>query len=201
MEKSKKIELIAKLRKETGAGIGLCKEALEKSDWDYERALKYVSIKLQEKGASKSAKAAHSGIIQTYVHGTDKKIGVMLELTCQTDFVARTDDFQYLAKELALQIAAMNPLYISEEDIPESELQAVREQFLNDESLKGKPDNIKEKIVEGRIKKWKKQVVLEDQEYFRDDSMTVRQLIDKYVGKLGETIRLARFARWVVGQS
>lgn len=196
------LELISKLRKETQASFLICKQAAEKYPDDYQKAKEYVELKMKEKGASKTQKATANGIIEVYSHKPSQNIGVMVEVRCQTDFVAMNEDFRKFAHEIALQIASMAPEYISEEDIPEevkeSTLKHMREDL--DDSIKSKPEQVIENIIKGKYQKWVSQVCLLEQEYFRDPSKKVKDLLNEYVGKLGETIKIVRFIRWTLGQ-
>ncbi len=197
-----KLDLIVKLKEELQASLFLCKQAAEKYPDDYEKAKEFVMLKMKEKGENQKEKASQNGIIEVYSHEPNRNIGVMLELRCQTDFVARNESFRELAHELALQIASMAPEYIDEDDIPEDVRKATLEHMTNDlgESLKGKPEQVIQNIVKGKYKKWLSQVCLMEQEYFRDSSKKVRDVFSEYVGKLGETIKIVRFVRWTLGQ-
>lgn len=198
-------ELIQKLRTISGAGILDCKKALEETNYDIEKAL----ILLRERGAtkalSKTSRVAKNGIISSYIHSGDK-IGVLLELNCETDFVARTDEFRNLAKELCLQIAAANPRWIKKEDIPEEILKQEKEiykkQLMQDEKNKNKPENVIEKIVEGRIEKFYEETCLLEQPYIRDPQgkQKVKDLILQTISKTGENITVRRFVRFVLGE-
>lgn len=196
------LEIISKLRKETQASFAICKQAAEKYPDDYEKAKEYVDIKMKEKGAGKTEKATANGIIEVYSHKPNQNIGVMVEVRCQTDFVARNEDFRKFAHEIALQIASMGADYISEDDIPaevkEATLSHMRDDL--DENIKSKPEQVIENIVKGKYKKWLSQVCLLEQEYFRDPNKKVKDLLNEYIGKLGETIKIVRFVRWTFGQ-
>ena len=189
-------KLIVKLRKELGAPIGLCKEALEKFDNDYQKALEYLKTKLMERADKYGMRETKNGIIETYSHGQAKNIGVMVEVLCQTDFVARNEEFRKFAHEIALQIAAMKPKYVSVEDIPHEDLEKLRKMYAQELEESGKPAEIVEKIVEGKLKKWMQSVVLLEQEYFRDEKKKVKELLKEYMAKLGENIKISRFERW-----
>jgi len=191
-------EMIKALRDATGCGILDCRAALRDADGDFNRA----GDILREKGLAKAAKRANreasEGVIEVYSHG-EGRMAVMVEVNCETDFVGRSLEFLVLAHELALQVAAANPLFISEEDIPQSVIDhemRIAEARAREE---GKPEKIIPKIVEGYIKKYKEESVLLNQPYVRDNSMTVQDLINKQVIKLGENLVVRRFVRWQLG--
>jgi elongation factor Ts len=192
-------EMIRELRATTGVGILECRKALQEADGDYKKAVDYLRQKGMAKAAKRADRDASDGVIELYSHG-DGRVGVMLELNCETDFVARGESFRNLAHEVALQIAAASPLFVSEESIPEDvlahEADIARKRALEE----GKPENIIEKIVEGRLRKYKEEVCLMDQKYIRDDSMTVRDLIMENVGAMGENLIVRRFQRWELGE-
>jgi elongation factor Ts len=193
-------EMIKQLREATHAGVLDCRKALQEADGDYQKAVDY----LREKGLATSAKradrTASDGVVEMYSHGNGR-VGVMLELNSETDFVGRSEGFRKLAHELALQIAAAAPKYIKETDVPEEVLEHERQIAAAKVREEGKPENIIPKIVEGYIEKFKNEVVLMRQTYIRDDSMTVQQLFNETVVSCGENIVLRRFARWELGES
>ena len=193
-------EMIKQLREATHAGVLDCRKALQEADGDYQKAVDY----LREKGLATSAKradrTASDGVVEMYSHGNGR-VGVMLELNSETDFVGRSEGFRKLAHELALQIAAAAPKYIKETDVPEEVLEHERQIAAAKVREEGKPENIIPKIVEGYIEKFKNEVVLMRQAYIRDDSMTVQQLFNETVVSCGENIVLRRFARWELGES
>ena len=192
-------EMIRELRATTGVGILECRKALQEADGDYKKAVDYLRQKGMAKAAKRADRDASDGVIELYSHG-DGRVGVMLELNCETDFVARGETFRNLAHELALQVAAASPLYVKEEDVPEDVL-AHEADIARKRSLEeGKPENIIDKIVEGRLRKYKEEVCLMDQKYIRDDSMTVRDLIMENVGSMGENLVVRRFQRWELGE-
>ena len=192
-------ELIKKLREKTSAGVMDCREALEKAEGDFEKAALYLREKGLEKVAERGERAVTEGVVELYTHG-DGRVGVMVELNCETDFVARSEGFRKLAHELALQVAAAAPRWVSEDDIPEdiieAELKEAREQAKED----GKPKNIIEKIVEGRLKKFKDETCLMRQTYIRDDKLTIQDLLSDHVVSLGENVVMRRLARWELGE-
>lgn len=193
-------EMIKQLREATRAGVLDCRKALQEANGDYQKAVDY----LREKGLATSAKradrAASEGVVELYSHGNGR-VGVMLELNSETDFVGRSEGFRKLAHELALQIAAAAPKYIKEEDIPEEVLEHERGIAAAKAREDGKPENIIPKIVEGYLDKFKNEVVLLRQAYVRDDAMTVQQLVNDTVVSCGENVVIRRFARWELGES
>ncbi len=192
-------EMIKELRATTGVGILECRKALQESDGDYKKAVDYLRQKGMAKAAKRADRDASDGVVELYSHG-DGRVGVILEINCETDFVARGETFRNLAHEVALQIAAASPLYVTEDDVPadvlEHEAEIARKRSLEE----GKPENIIAKIVEGRLRKYKEEVCLMQQKYIRDDSLTVKDLIMENVGSLGENIVIRRFQRWELGE-
>ncbi len=190
---------IKELRAATGAGILDCRKALEQADGDFSKAVDFLREKGLAKAAKRSGREASEGVIDLYSHGNGR-VGVMVELNCETDFVARSEAFRKLAHEIALQIAAMSPQYVSEADIPEDvvahEREIARKQALDE----GKPEKIIDRIVEGRIAKFKKEVCLLNQASIRDDSITIQDMINEAIVALGENIIVRRFARWALGE-
>lgn len=193
------IDQIKELRKATGVGILDCRKALEEAGGDYETAF----AALREKGLAKAAKradrVASEGVVELYTHG-DGRVGVMVEVNSETDFVGRSENFRHLAHELALQIAAMAPLYVREEDIPEAVLDEKRESARVEALEEGKPEKIIDRIIEGKIEKYKDDVCLLRQVYVRDDSKTVNDLLLDTIASMGENIVIRRFARWELGE-
>jgi len=192
-------EMIKELRSTTGVGILECRKALQAADGDYKKAVDYLREKGMAKAAKRADRDASDGTIELYSHGNGR-VGVMVEINCETDFVARGDTFRELAHEIALQIAAEAPLYIDEDDIPEDVLAHEAEIARKRSIEEGKPENIIDKIVEGRLRKYKEEVCLMKQKYIRDDSITVKDLIMQNVGSLGENIVVRRFQRWELGE-
>ncbi len=192
------VEQVKKLRAATGAGILDCRKALEEAGGDFDKAVEILRKKGAAKAAKKAGREAKEGIIDVYSHGGGR-IGVMVELNCETDFVARTEEFRHLAHEIALQIAAMSPRYVSEEDVPEEVLEKEREIARERARAQGKPEHVLDRIVEGMISKFLDEVVLLRQTYIRDDSKTIRDLITEAIAKIGENIVVRRFVRWEVG--
>lgn len=191
------IDQIKKLRAETGISISECKEALDSAQGDLEKAKEFLKKKGREIAANKSAREAHQGIIESYIHANGK-VGVLIELRCESDFVAKSEQFQELARELAMQIAAMSPIYVHAEDIPEAVVE--KEKEIYQEQMKGsnKPAEIAEKIIAGKLEKWYSEVVLLHQKWIKDDSKTVKDLINGLVSKLGENIEVAQFTRFEI---
>ncbi|MBT3669572.1 MAG: translation elongation factor Ts [Chloroflexi bacterium] len=193
-------EQIKELRKATGAGILDCREALTHSDGDFDGAVDF----LREKGLAKSAKRANreasEGIVELYNHG-DGRVGVMVEVNCETDFVGRSEGFRKFAHELALQIAATSPIVVNEEDIPEDILDREREVARNMAIEDGKPENILDKIVEGRIEKYKDEIVLMRQKNIRDENITIADMLNENITSSGENLIIRRFARWELGEA
>jgi len=205
MNKQNVSELIQKLRSISGAGILDCKKALEETNFDIEKALVLLRERGATKALSKTSRVAKNGIIASYIHSGDK-IGVLLELNCETDFVARTDEFRNLAKELCLQIAASNPRWIKKEDVPQEvigqEKEIYKKQLLQDEKNKNKPENVIDKIVEGRLEKFFEETCLLEQPYIRDPQgkQKVKDLILQTISKIGENITIKRFTRYILGE-
>lgn len=192
-------EMIKELREATGCGVLDCRAALREADGDYEKATDLLREKGLAKAAKRADREASEGIIEVYTHG-EGRLGVMVELNCETDFVGRSEGFLKLAHELALQVAAANPLYLTEDDIPQEALD--REASIAEGRAKeeGKPEKIIPKIVEGYLKKYKEESVLLNQAYIRDGSLTVQDLINEQVVKLGEKVVVRRFVRWELGE-
>ena len=188
-------QTVKELREKTGAGMMNCKKALEQSEGDFEKAMEA----LRQKGL-KSARAVSEGIIDSYIH-TGSKIGVLLEINCETDFVARREEFKELSRMIAMQIAAYPSVnYVSYDDIPEEMIAQERKIEMGKEDLQNKPEEIREKIVEGRIEKLFKTQTLLDQPYMKDGSITVDELVKQNIGILGENIQVSRFTRFTLGE-
>jgi elongation factor Ts len=194
-----KPEDVKRLREATGAGIMDCKRALEESGGDVDAAVLWLREKGLSTAAKKAGRAAREGIIQSYIHH-GARLGVLLELNCETDFVARTDDFQQLAREIAMQIAGMAPLYVSRDDVPSEVLDEQKRLFAVDAERDGRPADRVPMIVEGKLNKWFESACLLEQPY-RDTDRKVGDLITEKVALLGENIKVARFARMAVGET
>ncbi len=191
------IEDIKKLKELTGVGLTDAKAALVEAEGDFDKALEAMRKKGLTKAEKKGDREARAGLIDSYVH--DGRIGVVLELNCETDFVARLDDFKKLAHELSMQVAAMAPIYATEAQIPAEELERVKKEALESDALAGKPAEIAEKIVEGQVAKHFVEKVLMSQKYILDDSKTVEQHIKENIAKLGENIVVGQFKRIELG--
>ena len=192
-------EQIKELRAATGAGIMDCREALENAGGDFDKAVDFLRQKGLSKAAKRAGRDASEGIVEMYSHGGGR-VGVMVEVNCETDFVARSEAFLELAHEIALQIAANSPEFISDEDIPEETLEREREVARKRAEEEGKPAEVIEKIVEGRVDKYREEVVLLRQSYIRDESTTIQDLINEKVGSIGENLIVRRFERWELGE-
>lgn len=191
-------EAVRDLRERTGAGMMDCKRALEECGGDVEKAV----LALREAGlaaaAKKAGRDAREGLVSSYIH-TGGRVGVLLEINCETDFVARNEQFQKLVKDISMQIAGLHPLYVSQDQIPAAALEAKRAALLEDEALAKKPEAIRAQIVEGQLRKWFEEVCLLDQP-FRDGDETVAQLITNAIATIGENIRVRRFVRYALGE-
>jgi elongation factor Ts len=194
-----KPEDVKRLRDQTGAGIMDCKRALEESDGNVEAAIAWLREKGLSTAAKKAGRAAREGVIASYIHH-GARLGVLLELNCETDFVARTDDFQGLARELAMQVAGLGPLYVSRDDVPATILEAQRASFAQEAEREGRPADRVPTIVEGKLSKWLETVCLLEMPY-RDTEKKVSDLITEKIALLGENIQVARFARMAVGET
>jgi elongation factor Ts len=190
--------LVKELRERTGAGFMDCKQALVAADGDIDKATALLREKGLASAAKKASRAALEGLVSSYIH-TGGKVGVLIEVNCETDFVAKTDEFQRLVRDLAVQVAGLAPLYVDEDRIPAADLEARKAELLLDEATARKPESIRAQIVEGQLKKWYSQVCLYDQP-FRDEERTVRELINDRIATIGENIRVRRFARYVLAE-
>lgn len=191
------IEDIKKLKELTGVGLGDAKSALVEAGGNFDKALEEMRKKGLTKAEKKADREAREGIIDSYVHGG--RIGVLVEVNCETDFVARTDGFKEFAHQISLQVASMSPEYVSEEDIPAEELERVRSEALASDNLKDKPADIAEKIVDGQVKKHFSEKVLLSQAYIMDDSKTVGEFLRETIAQTGENIIIRRFKRIELG--
>lgn len=192
-------EMIKELRSATGAGILDCRKALTESDGDYQKAVDYLREKGMATAAKRADREASQGVIELYSHGNGR-VGVMVEVNCETDFVGRSEGFRQFAHELALQIAASAPKYISETEIPASVLEHETEIASARAREEGKPENMLEKIAAGRLEKFKDEVCLLRQAYIRDESLTIEKMLHQNIGSLGENIVIRRFQRWELGE-
>ena len=191
--------LIKELREKTGAGMLDCKEALTNVDGNLEEAIAFLRKKGLADAKKRAGRMTSEGLIGSYIH-TNSKIGVLVEVNSETDFVARTDEFQDLVKNIAMHIAAANPRYLQAEDIPAEDIEKEKEILLSQARESGKPDNVLEKIVEGRLKKFVAENCLLDQSYVKEPEITINQLIQSAISKMGENIGIRRFIRFQLGE-
>ncbi len=191
-------EMVRELREQTGAGMMDCKRALEETGGDVEKATALLRERGMAAAAKKSSREAREGLVGSYIH-MGGRVGALVEVNCETDFVARTDEFQALARNLAMQVAGFRPLYVTVDAIPGDDLEAKRAEFLGEPDVQKKPENIRPQIVEGQLKKWLAEVVLTEQP-FRDTDITVGQLITENIAKIGENIVVRRFARYQLAE-
>ena len=191
--------MVKELRERTGAGMMDCKKALTETSGDMDKAIDYLREKGLAAAAKKAGRVAAEGLVESYIHGGGR-IGVLVEVNCETDFVAKTEGFKALAKDIAMQIAAANPAYVSREEVPaeilEHEREVLRAQALNE----GKPAQIVEKMIVGRIEKYYKEVCLLEQVFIKDTDKTITQLINESIAKIGENIAVRRFTRYQLGE-
>ncbi|HEY6110154.1 MAG TPA: translation elongation factor Ts [Gemmatimonadales bacterium] len=191
-------KLVAELRAKTGAGMMDCKKALEESGGDMAKAEEILRVKYAGKAEKRAAKAAGEGLIESYVH-FNGKVGVLVELNCETDFVARTDDFRALAKDVALQIASAKPITVRVEDLPAEVVERERRIYEAQVIEQKKPENIRPKIVEGMLKKFYQENVLLEQSFIKDDKQTIGDLVRALAAKTGEKVEVRRFTRFELG--
>jgi len=192
-------EMIKELRGATGAGMLDCRKALQEANGDYQKAVDFLREKGMATAAKRADREASNGVVELYSHGNGR-VGVMVEVNCETDFVARSEKFRTLAHELALQIAAAAPHYIRETEIPQAVLDHEAEIARARTKEEGKPDNVAEKIVAGRLEKFKDEVVLMRQAYIRDENVKVEQLVLQNIAAIGENLIVRRFQRWELGE-
>jgi elongation factor Ts len=191
-------DAVKELRERTGAGFMDCKNALVEANGDVEVAIGLLRERGLAAAAKKASRDAREGLVSSYIH-TGGRVGVLIEVNCETDFVARTDEFQKLVRDLAIQVAGLAPLYVDVDQIPEADLAAKRTELEADETLQKKPEAIRPQIVEGQLKKWFAEVCLYDQP-FRDEDRSVRDLITEKIATIGENIRVRRFTRYALGE-
>ena len=191
-------ELVKALREKSGAGIMECKRALEETGGDLDKAEAILKERGQAAAAKRAGRDAREGQVASYIH-IGGKIGVLIEVNCETDFVARTDEFQKLVRDIAMMVAGLRPIYVSVDSIPEADLEAKRAELLSSDSLAGKPEAIHGQIVDGQLKKWFSEVVLLEQP-FRDQDITVGQLVTAAIAKTGENMKVRRFVRFELGE-
>lgn len=191
--------MVKELRTKTGAGMMDCKEALAASDGDFEKAIDYLRKKGLSAATKRSSKAAKDGTIASYIH-MGGRIGVMVEINCETDFVAKTDGFQSTARDIAMHIAASNPLYVRPDEISEDALNREKEIYRSQLREEGKPEKIWDKIIEGKLKKYYEDVCLTEQKFIKNTDITVGTLINNLIANTGENIIIRRFARFQLGE-
>jgi len=194
------VELIKKLRDATGSGILDVKEALQNADGDFEKAVDYLRQKGLAKAAKRSDRDASEGLVELYSHG-DGRVGVMVEINCESDFVARSDAFREFAHNVALQIAASAPKWVKEDQVPDEVIEREKEIARTRYKEEGKPDNIIDKILEGMVVKFKADSCLLSQAYIRDENITIQELLHEKIASIGENIVIRRFQRWERGES
>jgi elongation factor Ts len=190
---------VKKLRDMTGSGIMDCKRALQEADGDIEKAVDVLRKKGIAKAGTRAARSTEQGRVETYVH-LGARLGVMLELKCETDFVARNEEFVTLARDICLHIAAMQPLAVDRESLPSDVLERERDIYRESEDIKSKPENIQEKIIEGRLKKFYAESVLLEQPFVKDEKITVGDYLKAHIAKFGENITIGRFSRFELGE-
>ncbi|NEQ31993.1 MAG: translation elongation factor Ts [Leptolyngbya sp. SIO4C5] len=193
-------KLVKELRDKTGAGMMDCKKALKENDGDLEKSVEWLRQKGITSAAKKEGRVAAEGLVHSYIH-TGGRVGVLVEVNCETDFVARREEFKSLAQDIAMQIAACpNVEYVRAEDIPSDIVEKEKQIEMGRDDLSKKPENIREKIVQGRIDKRLKELSLLDQPFIKDQSITVEELVKQHVAKIGENIQVRRFARFILGE-
>ena len=191
--------LIKDLRQRTGAGVVDCKVALQEGKGDVDKAIEYLRRKGLATAAKKAGRVAADGLVTSYIHAGGK-IGVLVEVNCETDFVAKTEDFQTFVKNIAMQVAAANPQYVRREEITGEVLDKEREIYRAQAMESKKPEKVIEKIVEGKLEKYYSEVCLLEQTYIKDGDLTVKEVLDALIGKIGENIQIRRFARFQLGE-
>lgn len=190
--------LIKELREKTGAGMMDCKKALAETDVNMDKAFDYLREKGLSSVAKKSSRITSEGLVDSYIHGG--RIGVLIEVNSETDFVAKNDEFKRFVRDMAMQVAAVNPKYISREEVPEEELAHEREVLTEQARQEGKPEKIIEKMVEGRLEKFYEEIVLLDQKFIKDSDKKVKDILNDLIAKIGENIKIRRFVRFEVGE-
>lgn len=192
-------KMVKELREQTGAGMMDCKKALSEVEGDFEKAVKVLREKGIAKAAKRSGRSTSEGLIASYIHAGDK-LGVMVEVACETDFVARTDDFKVMARDIAMHIAAASPLCVERESVDASMIEKEREIYRQQAINEGKPEKIIDKIVDGKIEKYMSEIVLMEQAFVKDNDKTIADLVREKVGTLGENIQIKRFSRFRLGE-
>ncbi len=191
-------QMVKDLRDKTGAGMMDCKKALSENDGDMEKAIDFLRQKGLAVAAKRAGRATSEGVVETYIHAGGK-LGVMVELNCETDFVAKTDDFRQFARDVAMHIAAANPVSLSREDVPADIVERERQIYVQQALDTGKPENIVEKMVVGKIDRFLSEICLLDQQCVKNPDKTIQEMMTELVGKMGENISIRRFARFQVG--
>ena len=192
-------DMVKELRVKTGAGMMDCKEALAAADGDFEKAIDYLRKKGMSAATKRSSKAAKDGTVASYIH-MGGKIGVMVEVNCETDFVAKTEDFQSMARDIAMHVAASNPLFVRADEIPAETLEREKSIYREQLTAEKKPEKIWDKIIEGKLKKYNEEVCLVDQKFIKNTDITVGTLVSNMIAKTGENIIIRRFARFQLGE-
>ena len=192
--------MVKQLREKTGTGIMDCKGALSECDGDISKAVDFLRKKGLATAAKRAGRAMTEGVVESYIH-MDSKLGVLVEINCETDFVAKNDDFQEFAKNIAMHIAAANPVGIRPEDVSEETIDKEKEIYRGQVLEMGKPEKIVDKIVEGKLKKYFKENCLLNQAYVRDPNITIADLLNEMIAKIGENVKITRFARFKIGES
>ena len=193
------IELVKDLRQRTGAGVIDCKTALQEAKGDVDGAIEYLRRKGLATAAKKAGRIATEGLVSSYIHAGGK-MGVLVEINCETDFVAKTEDFQNLVKNIAMHVAAANPQYIRREEIPAEVLEKEKRIYRSQAVDSGKPEKVIDKIVQGKMERFYSEVCLLEQTYFKDSDLTVKEVLDGMIAKVGENINIRRFARFQLGE-
>ncbi|MZP30564.1 translation elongation factor Ts [Heliobacterium undosum] len=191
--------MVKELRERTGAGMMECKKALGHTDGDMEKAVAYLRERGLAAAAKKASRVAAEGLVESYIHGGGR-IGVLVEVNCETDFVAKTDDYKALCKDIAMQIAAAKPEYVRREEVPTEQIEKEKEILRNQALNEGKPEKIVDKMVEGRVEKYYKEICLLEQPFIKNPDVTVQQMITEAVAKIGENINVRRFVRFELGE-
>ncbi len=191
--------MVKELRIKTNAGMMDCKEALSASEGDFEKAVEYLRKKGLSAATKRSSRAAKDGMVESYIH-MGGKIGVMVEVNCETDFVAKTDNFRAMVKDIAMHIAAANPTYLSPEDIPEEVMEGERGIYRDQALASGKPEKVIDKIIDGKINKFYEEVCLLNQKFVKDTDITVQTLVNNMIASTGENMVVRRFARFQLGE-
>ncbi len=189
---------VKELREKTGAGMLDCRNALVETNGDIDAALDFLREKGLANAAKKSSRVAAEGLVESYIHGG--RIGVLVEVNSETDFVAKNEDFQQFVKDVAMQIAAVNPKYVSREDVPEEVIEREKEVLTQQAINEGKPEHIAEQIVKGRMNKFYEEICLLDQDFIKDSDVTIQELLNDKISKIGENLVIRRFVRFEVGE-